>query len=417
MRFWLTACVGIVVISGFSSAVYVYYPEAFGFGKAEPLVPTTAESPVAKDKLPLLEFDRQKEEIDKVPQFQEGTTVYHLRNDGQGDLLMELGSKSCGCAAIRIDKGGKTLTRFAKSRELEDAQKKLEENRKEKVSEAVEGMGNIDPGGKVTLGPGESADFVIEWDTKDYVGVKTVTGTLLTTDARSDRREVEFVVRLNVLPELVVDPVSFSFGQLRDGQERQESVRMYSLRKEDLSIEFLSATSPAITVAVRPMNEQELSATKAKSGFVATATVKGRLPVGDYAETVIFGTNLPQQKERRVGLTGFVNGDIEVHPGRVYFETVSQAGGATKRVSISAPVLGKNESLRIDEKRIQVEPNEDIVGVTIARQEEFSQVWTVQLFIKPSKHVGRFKAWVPIVDSQGQERVTIFAEGNLAAGK
>lgn len=417
MRFWLTLTAGIALISAFGSAAFVYFPEAFGYGKAESAFVRTSVSPVLSHKLPLFEYDRTRDDVDKVRQFTQGTSVFHLRNDGEGDLQLHLGSKSCSCAAIRLDKDGQTLLRFAKTKEEEDAAQRQEENRRDHAADAVEGEGNLNPTGKIVLRPGEHADFVVEWDAQDFVGVKTVTGNVLSSDPRSERREVEFVVRLNVYPELIVEPSLFSFGQLRDGQERQESISVYSLVHDDLAVEFESATSSAVTVDVRPMSEEERSASKAKSGFIATATVKGRLPVGDYSETVVFRTNLPQQAQRRVSVSGFVNGEIEVHPGRIDFRTVSQAGGAKQRVSISAPVLGEGETLHLDEKRIQTEPEGEFIGATLARHDEYPQVWLAEIFVKPTKHVGRFKAWIPIADSNGRDRVTILVEGNLAAAR
>jgi hypothetical protein len=415
MRFWITLTLGIVLISAFGSAAYVYFPEAFGYGKAESAFVRSSVSPVSSQKLPLFEYDRVRDDVDKVRQFTQGSSVFHLRNDGEGDLQLHLGSKSCSCAAIRLDKDGQTLLRFAATKEVEDLEKAQQENRRDRAADAVEGRGNVNPTGKIVLRPGEQADFVVEWDAQDFVGVKTVTGAVLSSDPRSERREVEFVVRLNVYPELIVEPSLFSFGQLRDGQERQESIAVYSLVHEDLSVEFESATSSAVTVDVRPMTEEEKTASKAKSGFIATATVKGRLPVGDYSETVVFRTNLPQQAQRRVSVSGFVNGEIEVHPGRIDFRTASQAGGAKQRVSISAPALAEGETLVLDEKRIQTEPEADVVGATLSRHEEYPQVWLAEVFIKPTKHVGPFKAWIPIADSKGQDRVTILVEGNLAA--
>lgn len=411
MRFWITTIVGIFVISGLSAALYIWNPETFT-STTKVYRPERLDAFTGQN-LPRLEFDQQLIDVPDVSQFTTGETRFPVRNEGESELHLRLGSKSCTCAAIRLEKDGKVLARFAKAKELEDAakQKEKEENpaERDKITDAVLGEGNVNPTSVVALKPGEKADFVIEWDTKDTTGTKQIGGEIFSNDPRSERRSVMFDVRLAVIPELLLKPQYFSFGQLRDDQKREESLAIFSMANDDLQVEVLSSSHPALSVDLRPMTEEEKKSYQAKSGFVATATVLGKLPVGDFNERVMIKTNVREQAELSLSAMGIVDGLFEVHPGRVDFGTIPHQNEHKQKVSISSRGLPEGEILAVDEKNI----SPDFVRASIRRHEDSQQVWILDIVAQPTGGVGKFHGVVPIVNSKGEELIRVAITGTL----
>jgi hypothetical protein len=419
MRFWISAIVGIVLLSGMSTALFLWNPDQFTYRppkpyKAEPLDPFVGQ------KIPKFEFDKKRIDVPNVQQLTSGESVFPIRNEGESELQLRLGSKSCTCMAIRLDKGGKTYSRFAKIKQLESIEKQREREKdptqKDKISEAVEGQGNVNPAGVVTLAPGESAEFVIEWDSKDAVGVKQIGADVFSNDPRPDRKSVNFDVQLNIVPELITEPGYLSFGQLREDQKREESMKIFSMVHENLTVEYVQSSHPSVSASVRPMTEEEKVASKAKSGYMVTVAVDGRLPVGDMSERVMFKTNLPQNPDLPVMVAGMVNGLIEVSPSPLSFGVVTGGKDVTKQVYISARGLDPAENLTVDEKNIQLRVDEkelpaDFVQAKVGRHQDSQQLWVVDVTIRPGAAVGRFHAFLPILDSKGEVRVNVTAEG------
>jgi hypothetical protein len=411
MRFWITAFVGIVFISGMSTAMYLWNPETFAYRPDSEYRPKPLD-PYAGQKVPRFEFDRQLDVVENVAQLTQGVSTFKLRNDGEVELQLRLGTKSCTCTAVRIDKNGQTLTRFAKTKELEDLEKQKErENdptQKETPSEAVEGQGNVNPTTVVTLAPGETADFVFEWDSKDKVGLKQIGGSVFSNDPRADRKEVHFDVRLNIVPEILLDPGYVSFGQLRENQLREETLHIHSPIHSDLKVEYLSASHPSLTAELRPLTDEEKTRLKAKSGWAATVRVNGKLPIGDFSEKLQFRTSIKQHPELTVLAAGMVDGLIEVHPGKVDFGVVTGLGKAsTRTVSISTRGLPPEETLAVDEKGIKPE----FIRASLRRHPDSQQVWILEMSVDPSGPAGKFQGYVPILDSKGEVRVSVALRG------
>ncbi len=422
MRFWISAIVGIIILSGLSTALFIWNPDQFTVRPPNAFKPKPID-PFVGQKLPKLEFDTKRIDVPNVQQMTSGESVFHLRNEGESELQLRLGSKSCTCMAIRIDKGGKTYTRFAKAKQLEDIEKQRarekDPNQKDKISEAVEGQGNIDPASVVVLAPGEEADFIIEWDSKDTVGVKQIGADVFSNDPRPDRKSVNFDVQLNIVPELLFDPGYLSFGQLRENQKREESLKIFSMVHEDLTVEYTSSSHPAISAVVRPMTDEEKSDKKAKAGYVVTVTIDGKLPVGDMNEKAMFKTNLKQQPIIPITVAGMVDGNFEVNPGNVNFGVVTSSGNNLKKVFISARALPPEESLLVDTSKVTVAVDgkpiaNDFIGVTIGRHPDSKQLWELDVTAKPSASVGKFHGHISITDSKGEPLLTVSFEGVLS---
>lgn len=424
MKFWITVCVGIVLISAVGSATFVLYPAAFGMGSPPPVyVQPTEETPPPADA-PRVEFDRNIDTIADVRQGESGNSVFVIRNEGKSDLELRLGSKNCSCTAIRIDKQvgseKKTLTRFAKTKKFEDHKKqKPLATEREAAHDATNDDSNINPTAKVFVKPGETAEFVMEWSTADdhvvdKVVHKRIEGEVLTNDPRPGKTIVQFFVELDILPELVVNPAYFNFGKLLDDEEHEYSLQIYSVVHDDLTVELDPASAKEIQVELRPMSEEEKKKVDAKSGYVATAVLRrNQLPAdeeGNYLGMVKFKTNLERIPERSLSATAVVFAPIVVDPGRVRFEQVSQSGVEPKIVEITASDLGDGQTLAVDENRIRVDVGEKGM-VKASIQQRSPTTWRLEIGLNPTRHVGAFRALVPVQDSKGETRATILVDG------
>ena len=414
MKFWITVCFGIILISALSTALVIWNPDKF---KGRSAAAATNKRPIPlkpTEKPPMIEVDKVLVDLLNVKQFESGETRFPIRNTGEGDLNLRLGSKSCTCAAVRLEKDGKVLSRFAKTKEMEDREKtphpEKDPKKRDHISDAVDGQGNILPAAIVTLKKGETCDYVIEWDTKDQVGIKQIGGDVFTNDP--DKKSVTFDVRLHVAAELLLEPAYVNFGQLREDQLREESLNIFSPTHDDLKVEFLSSSNPAITATLTPMTDEQKAKHQAKSGWVANVKANGKLPFGDLQEKLLFSTNLEGQKELQVAVTGIVDGLFEVHPGKVIFGLVKGEGDHAKKVSIASRGLAADETLAVDEKGIQP----DFIGATIRRHEDSKQVWMLEVFVKPQRPHGKFHGSVPIIDSKGERLLEIAVEGTIVEG-
>ncbi|MBX9654583.1 hypothetical protein K2Y11_13290 [bacterium] len=421
MKFWLTVCFGIIVISAFSTALVIWNPDTFKGGNKGP----TVKKPIPRnpdEKPPEIQVDQILIDLPDVKQFTSGETRFPVKNVGEGELNLRLGSKSCTCAAVRLEKDGKVLSRFAKTKEMEDRQKTLhpeqDPKKRDHISEAVDGQGNVNPSAIITLKTGESADYVIEWDTKDQVGIKQIGGDIFTNDP--NKKNVSFDVRLHVQASLMMNPTHVNFGQLRENQLREETLSIYSPTREDLQVEFLSSTNPSISATLRPMTDEEKERKKAKSGFEVTVTANGKLPFGDLQQKLQFKTNIEGQKELVVLVTGFVDGLIEVHPDKARFDLIRGPGNHSKKLSISTRGLPPEETLSVDEKRIHFLDVDgktiqaDFIGATIRRHEDSKQLWILEVFVKPDRPQGKFQGFVPVFDSKGEIQLNVAFEGTVA---
>ena len=102
MKFWITVCFGIILISALSTALVIWNPDKF---KARSPSAVTNKRPIPREpseKPPTMEVDNVLVDIPNVKQFTSGETRFPIRNTGEGDLNLRLGSKSCTCAAVRL---------------------------------------------------------------------------------------------------------------------------------------------------------------------------------------------------------------------------------------------------------------------------------------------------------------------------
>lgn len=367
MRFWVSVVIGIVIVTGLSTALYVGNPD-LSRRREQPVTVTpvdTANSP--KVVAPILE-----ETVDNVAQYKEGESVFKISNQGVGRLDLKAGKPSCTCVGVSF--------------------------RKEKMT-------GDDSEVRIYLEPGESAEFVVGWKSEDRMGSVRVDAPVLTNDPV--RKTLPFAVKLNVVPDIYQQPEYINFGTMAQGSSATRDAVMISTIQD--GVEFTpDAVSERFEVKVEPLKPEEMQEAKAKSGCRVFVTAKGPFPVGDFFDAVAIKTNLQRTPVVYVRVTGEVEGQFQMTPSRIDFGTVVDKSSAERKVQIFAKGLEEDRQLVVGE----VSPA--FLKVTLEKDPKLKVLWRLTVQVPEDAPVGQFRGRVAVDDSTGANRLSLSVTGSVS---
>jgi hypothetical protein len=181
--------------------------------------------------------------------------------------------------------------------------------------------------------PGKTATVEAEMDTRNFVGPKATTLTVMLMTASGREAEVKFGVRSNILSDIVLNPGSIDFGSLAKGQTP----------RQDLLIERAGSPAWRVTrVVANPALLKTVSASlvetsRSESGVVYTLTVTLRPEArpGTLRDEIRIMTNDSESPTVPVLVTATVQGLLSAKPSTLDLGHVTSAGGTQGRYLLS----------------------------------------------------------------------------------
>lgn len=366
MRFWLSVVAGVVVITAIATGLQFATPEL-----APP--PAREKSAEAKatpipENAPRVQVDVREETLVGQSQMHTGESVFTVKNVGGSTLQLRGGAASCTCTDIRL----------------------------EKANEVVKGKGL-----SANLEPGESAKFIMIWETQTRVGPFEVSAPLHTNDPRETT--IPFRVRMTIERDFTLDVPDLNFGVVSEGSKAEKSVAIYTGLQEGVKFSDPHTSSPAFKATLVPLTADELKNFKAKSGVRLVVSLVGVLPVGAVQEVASLKSTMQRMPEIRVPIFATGEGNINLLPERVDFGPAANNVPHERRVQIFAKGLPEGRKLVVS----NVEPRGITVKLVKDPNPEMKVLWRLTATLEPDLPQGPLRGSISISDDQGVRRLNI----------
>jgi hypothetical protein len=194
---------------------------------------------------------------------------------------------------------------------------------------------------RTLIEPGETGEVVVRWNVDTFEDHFRQSAKVKTNDP--DHDELRFVITGKVVRPLSVEPQKLVFSSVQVGEQAQAKVRLLAYFTDQLEIKEQSladaSTSEFFDIKTTAIPKADLGK-EVKSGIEVTVTVKPGLPVGPIGQTLHLITNLAEEPELTIPVSGEIVGAVIVNhkdwdreKGYLQIGHVKQLEGA-KRVLI-----------------------------------------------------------------------------------
>jgi hypothetical protein len=165
-----------------------------------------------------------------------------------------------------------------------------------------------------TIAPGETGDVLVSWNVDTIEDHFRQSVKVMTNDP--DHPELRFVVTGKVVRPLAVEPQKVVFSNVHVGESAEAKLRLLAYFSDHLELseqKFMEeATAQYFAVSMATLTKDQLDK-QAESGVEVTVTAKPGLPVGAINQTLKMKTNLAEEPELTVAISGEVTGAVTVH--------------------------------------------------------------------------------------------------------
>lgn len=365
MKFWITACVGVVLVTGIITGVFLLAPDLKS-------APKTKKKETPSER-PRAVTEKTEDTVPNVSQNQTGENTFKISNQGNAPLILNEIHAQCTCADAKLKKAGG------------------------------------DEVGSLTLEPNEEATFIVRWDSKQRVSDFPVTAQVKTNDR--ERPLIHYTVKLQI-KEWVAATHSgnIEFGTLTGDEGRSQRIGIYSPLRDDLVISSAADTSPEVPLKVtyEKLTADEAAKMGGKSGVKALITVPDGMPVGPFSRMIRFHTNIPQAPTRDVTVHGEIMGKMRTDPEFADFRVVDASAGKTIRILVMA-------ALEEGETFVRAEPDAKVKFVTtkLEAHPRSKHMWFLTVGLSPDSPAGDFRGVIGIHDNKNKNRLSIPVRGRV----
>jgi hypothetical protein len=193
--------------------------------------------------------------------------VFKIKNTGQGQLEIRGVKTSCGCTAAAPSKNH--------------------------------------------LGPGESADISVGFDTHFQKGHQVRTITAFTNDPTTP--QAVMTMQGMVKQQVAAVPAQVAFGTVHKGTAASQEVAIDDLmNQKDFQVSSVSNSNPAIKVTKEPRKD-------GKPGAILKVDLLPTMPAGPFDDSIKIVTN---RVPMNIDVFGTVTGDLALDPQQVSFGIV-----------------------------------------------------------------------------------------------
>jgi hypothetical protein len=316
----------------------------------------------------------------------EGKKTWAVKNVGEGNLKIEIGSYTCMCTVAELAPDPKTLQK-------RDA---------------------------LVLKPGETTELTVTWNTKDKVGPFEQSTSIVTSDP--DQQDFWFRIVGEVQPPILTDPpmLDYAFGRVPSTEPATAPLWMASPDRPEFQVTKLEFSNPdSVTASVRPMTEEEqkkMPSAQGKGGYLATIEVKPSSVLGDFREEVVLKTDHPAQPELRITVSGRRTGPIDVIPPRIEIRDANAARGGSQTLLINV-LDGRETAFTVEESslpeglQVRVEPADNQGRETKVRP------YRLTATVPPGTPAGEIEGDVVLTtDHPGIERLKVPVDAVILSG-
>jgi hypothetical protein len=161
--------------------------------------------------------------------------------------------------------------------------------------------------------PGGSDQVVVKWNINIEQDIFRQHVDVHTNDR--DHPVIRFVVYGKIVRPFEIKPRELALSNIPMGESAEASVQLFSYFSEGLEIVehgFTNADSAKyFEIALAPLAAGQL-AEGIKSGLELKVTIKPGLPLGSFKQRIRLKTNLPEDAEHEIGISGTVVGPVSV---------------------------------------------------------------------------------------------------------
>lgn len=180
-----------------------------------------------------------------------------------------------------------------------------------------------------TVAPGASAIIEAQMDTRNFVGVKATTLTVMVVTASGQQGEARFGIRSNILSDVVLNPGSVDFGVVSKGQTPEQVVSIERVGFPNWHFTKVIASEGFCKAVDAKVVESYRSASGV--GYQMTVRLKPDAPAGALRDEIRLLTNDPQSPSVPVLVTVQVQGGLTVSPAVLALGNVATAGSVQGR--------------------------------------------------------------------------------------
>jgi len=236
--------------------------DAGGGGKAAP------ERPAGPT--PKLVVEKPRYDFGDLDIASSGSHDFTFTNRGDGSLKLHAGATSCRCAMSKL------------------AQEEIP--------------------------PGGSTKVALTWKPTEKIGPYQQTAKILSNDP--DRPTVTLTVTGRITATAQLAPAELVFSQISTTETATAQTRLLCYLDKPLQVSGHEWTDAAAAkyfdVSMKPLSAEELKGWTAKSGVLATVTVKPGMPPGPFRQKLVFRTNLDSLPTLTLPIQGVVGSEIAV---------------------------------------------------------------------------------------------------------
>ncbi len=288
---WVILCVVVVVLAAAATLVVQYGTGSSPTWNLPAKAKTEGPQPRVEVEGPLTY------EFGELSTQKTATRKWKVKNTGEGNLEIWLGSSTCTCTIPKLKGTG--------AREI--------------------------------IKPGDSTEVELEWKTRDSIGEFSKGASINTND--TTRPDFMLSVHGMVHAPIVVLPTPhegvLALGDIPTDKVREISIAVYSPEHPELKIKKLTTSKPNLIVAKPvPMTPKELESLKAKGGFRVNLEFKPGMALGTFREELIVETDHPDQPKLQLVLAGTASGPISLMPSILRMVAVNGKEGATGQLTM-----------------------------------------------------------------------------------
>ncbi len=289
---WIALVVVVVALAGVMT--FMSLNATVADAKPKPVV-VVSIGPAAKLELsepPTFEFGT-------MPQLSGGKHTWEIKNVGEVDLELTLGSTTCSCTIAKL-----------------------------KSSDGVTDKP------KLVVKPHDSTKVDVEWQTKTFRDDYSQGVTLTTNDPVN--QSVSIKVHGTVHPPVIIVPKdTINFGSVPNEEPQQERIAVFSMDRPDTKVTKLTSSRPEFLVPrSQPFSANDCKMLKCKGGHWVIVDMKPGMPLGRFQDEVVIETDHPLKSDLKLVIMGNATGPISVIPDRVRMPSVSSSQGASRDISL-----------------------------------------------------------------------------------
>lgn len=161
--------------------------------------------------------------------------------------------------------------------------------------------------------PGETGEVVVRWNVETFENHFRQSATISTDDP--EHESLHFVIFGKVVRPLQIEPEKVVLSNVQVGQAAEAKVLLTAYFNDDLQVLKQSfsdeATAEFFDVTAAPTPKAKLPE-GATSGVELTVKVKPGLPVGSFSQTLKLQTNVQDEEETSIAVSGEIGGAVNI---------------------------------------------------------------------------------------------------------